>query len=204
MRAATSVGRRPLALLPLLVACACAHVMPRRALLRTAAAGAASLAATPLQPSFAFFESKEQVALTQLATVQPKLKGLIAEVAEVKRKRVRMATDTEDDAYVFRFARSVLDPVADQMTQAAPAVKAGRAAELPGEFSASLDRLYTGCRAKDAAAELDALEAAQNTVSEMLELAKSQKLNVAPKGDDINGYEGATPVLYNKFLFRSG
>ena len=32
--------------------------------------------------------------------------GLIAEVNEVKRKRIKMAADNEDDAYVFRFARA--------------------------------------------------------------------------------------------------
>jgi hypothetical protein len=69
----------PSAFLLLLAAGAGASTVPRRALLR--AAGGASLAAAPL-PSFAFFESAEQLALTSLATVQPKLQGLISEVAE--------------------------------------------------------------------------------------------------------------------------
>ena len=196
---------RPLQL-GLLLLCAApsnaAASVPRRAILRTAV-GAASLAASPL-PSHALFESKEQLALTSLATVQPKLKGLINEVAEVKRKRVKMAADFEDDAYVIRFSRSVLDPATKQIADAAAGVKAERAAALPGEFSASIDALYTACRAHSAADELDALQAAENALSELLELAKSQKYNVAPSGDDINNYEGATGVLYNKFLFRSG
>ena len=49
-----------------------------------------------------------------------------------------------------------------------------------------------------------ALEAADRILSELLTLAKSQKFDTAPRGDDINTYEGATGILYNKFLFRSG
>ena len=51
---------------------AASYSLPRRAVLRAAAG--ASLAASPL-PSFAFFESPEQVALTDLATVQPKVRA---------------------------------------------------------------------------------------------------------------------------------
>ena len=53
--------------------------------------------------------SRAVVSVEALATTQPKLKGRMDEVSEVKRKRVRMAADNEDDAYVFRFARAVLD-----------------------------------------------------------------------------------------------
>jgi hypothetical protein len=114
-----------------------------------------------------------------------------------------MAADFEDDAYVLRFGRAVLDPAEKQMSQAAPGVSAPRATALPREFSDSLAALYTACRANSAGGELDALVSADKAISELLELAKVQKLNVTPRGDDINGYEGATSVLYNKFLFRS-
>ena len=177
--------------------------VPRRAVLHSAFS-AAAISVAPPAPVLAFFESKEQQALTSIATAQPKLKGLINEVAEVKRKRVRMAADNEDDAYVFRFARSVLDPITQQMKDAAPGVKAERAAALPGEFADSIAALNTACRAKSAADELDALTAANNAVTELLELAKSQKFDTKAGGDDINGYDGMSGVLYNKFIFRSG
>jgi len=40
-------------------------------------------------------------------------------------------------------------------------------------------------------------------LSAFLELAAKAKYDVRPR-DDINGYQGSVPVLYNKFLFRSG
>ena len=64
----------------------------RRALLGAAAA-------VPALPAMAIFESQEQLALINLATAQPKLTSLVKEVAEVKRRRIKMAPDYEDDAY---------------------------------------------------------------------------------------------------------
>lgn len=184
------------------VATSAATVQPRRAVLRSAIAAAAVTALPP--PSFAFFESKEQQALTSLATAQPKLKGLIKEVNEVKRKRVRMSADSEDDAYVFRFARSVLDPVTREMAVAAPGIATERAAALPAEFAKSIEALNTACRAKSAEGEVDALVAADNALTELLDLAKGQKFDTKPGNDDINGYDSLTGVIYNPFLFRAG
>jgi hypothetical protein len=120
----------------------------------------------------------------------------------VKRKRAKLPADPEDDAYVFRFARSVLDPVGPGMLQAAPAVPA-RAQELAAEFKAQLGALDAGCRAKSAEAELEALAAAEKALGEFLELAAQKKYDVRPR-EDINGYEGSSGILYNKFIFRSG
>jgi len=156
------------------------------------------------QPARALFESKEQLALVSLATAEPKLRSLIAEVTEVKRRRIKMATDKEDDAYVFRFARAVLDPAAAAMVTAAPALKdEDTRTTLPAQFKESVASLDAACRAYSAADELDALVAAEKALAEFLAQAKAQKYDVRPR-DDINGYEGATGVLYNKFLFRSG
>ena len=151
----------------------------------------------------ALFESPQQLALLQLATAQPKLRGLISEVAEVKRRRIKMATDTEDDAYVFRFARSVLDPQIKSMQQATAVLPSDDATRLLAEYQAQLAALDAGCRAYAAADELDALVGAEKALSEFLELAAKAKYNVKPR-EDINGYEGSTGLLYNKFLFRSG
>ena len=161
----------------------------------------ASAAVAPALPAAALFESEEQVALSSLATASSKLTGLVREVAEVKRKRLRMAPDYEDDAYFFRFARSVLDPAAASIATASK--KIPQAAELPGKFQSSVAAFEDACRAKSADDELASLEAAQAALLELLELAKTQKYNVAPT-DDINAYDGATGILYNKFLFRSG
>ena len=124
----------------------------------------------------------------------PQLRGLIAEVTEVKRKRVKMAADAEDDAYVLRFSRAILDPAAQQMVEAAPGIKSERAAALPGEFATSVSALDAACRAKSAADELTALVSADAALNELLELARKQKFDVAPR-DDINSYEGATGVV---------
>ena len=47
------------------------------------------------------------------------------------------------------------------------------------------------------------MTAAEKALAEFLELAAQKKYNVKPK-EDINGYEGASGLLYNKFIFRSG
>ena len=67
---------------------------------RTALTGSAvGLLAMPTAV-LALFESPEALAMQSMATAQPKLRGLITEVSEVKRRRVKMAVDMEDDAYV--------------------------------------------------------------------------------------------------------
>ena len=167
--------------------------------------GLLALATTAVaaQPAHALFESKEQVALQGLSTAQPKLKSLVAEVSEVKRKRAKMAVDAEDDAYVFRFARAVLDPASKELAIAAPKVNADGAQAVIDDFNGYLKALDAGCRAQDAATELEALVGADKVLSDFLDLAKSKKYDTNGK-DDINGYEGATGILYNKFLFRSG
>jgi len=152
----------------------------------------------------ALFESPAQLAVISLATAQQKLRGLIDEVAEVKRRRIKMAPDLGDDAYVFRFARSVLDPAGNSMTQAAAAIASGQAADdLVNEYKAQIEALDRACRSNEAGDELEALTSAEKALASFLDLAAKAKYDVKPK-DDINSYEGAVPVLYNKFLFRSG
>ena len=114
-----------------------------------------------------------------------------------------MAADLEDDAYVFRFARSVLDPQVKSMQAAAAVLPANTATRLVTEYEASLEALNAGCRAYAAGEELVALENAEKALSEYLELAAQAKYDVRPR-EDINGYEGSSGILYNKFLFRSG
>ena len=138
---------------------------------RAVLAGVAGMTiATPALPALALFESQEQQALVRLATAQPKLKGVITEVAEVKRRRLKNAVDPEDDAYIVRFARSVLDPASKEMLQALPILSAPRAKELPSEFSNSVTELITACRAKTADGELEALVNADKALSEFLQV----------------------------------
>ena len=50
-------------------------------------------------PAAAFFESQEQLAVSAVATAQPKVTSMVAEVAEVARKRAKgVSADFEDDA----------------------------------------------------------------------------------------------------------
>ena len=89
------------------------------------------------------------------------------------------------------------------MFTAASAIKQARAQELPTAFKESVLALNTACRAKAADDELAALKAADAALKEFLELANGQKFDVRPR-DDINAFDGASGILYNKFLFRSG
>ena len=169
---------------------------------RGALLGLSGLVAAPAA-SFALFESPQQQALLGMATAQPKIRGLITEVTDVKRRRVKMAVDTEDDAYVFRFARSVMDPQVASMQKASSAIPGDAAERIKAEYQKAIAALDAGCRANEAESELDALVGADKALTEFLELAKQAKYDVRPR-EDINGYEGSTPILYNKFLFRSG
>lgn len=160
---------------------------------RNAIFGFSSLLATP-QASFALFESQQQLALNSLATAQPKVRSLINEVTEVKRRRVKMAIDTEDDAYVFRFARSVLDPQVNSMEQAAAAIQPDAAARLLREYREQLAALDAGCRSNAADSQLDALGGLDRAISEFLDLASKSKYDVRPR-EDINGCKRA-PALH--------
>jgi hypothetical protein len=151
----------------------------------------------------ALFESAAQSSLSSLANVQPKIKGIITEVTEYDRRRARMNPDPEDDAYVLRFSRIVLAPLAEEMKVAAPALDTARAIALTAELEAGLSKLDLACRDKSSAAELNELKAIDSAIGEFLAMAKSSKFDVKSR-EDINGYSGATPVLYNKFLFRAG
>lgn len=176
--------------------------LSRRAVL----SGALSAAAvSPALQASAFFESSEQKALTRMSTAQTKLADVVSEVANTKRKRVKMATDPDDDAFVFRFARAVLDPVRTDLAEAAPAISQERSEQLLGEFKQQLAALDAAVRKKDAAAELDALEGAQRTIVEALKSSQGGKKKYDLKSvDDINAYEGATSVLYPGLLFQPG
>jgi hypothetical protein len=153
----------------------------------------------------ALFESAAQSSLSSLANVQPKVKGVINEVAEFDRRRARMAADGEDDAYVLRFSRIVLSPVKNDAAVAASELKSERATALASELEGNLARLDLACREKASDKELTELKAIDSLLTEFLAIAKESKQNFDLKSrEDINGYSGATPVLYNKFLFRAG
>ena len=114
-----------------------------------------------------------------------------------------MQADREDDAYVLRFSRSVLQPLSANMAVAAPALQSDRASVLPAELEASVGKLDLACREMASDKELSELKAIDAAIGEFLALAKSSKFDTTSR-EDINGYSGATPLLYNKFLFRAG
>jgi len=153
----------------------------------------------------ALFESAAQSSLSSIANVQPKVKGVITEVTEFDRRRTRMAPDVEDDAYVLRFSRIVIAPLKEDFAVAAPELKSAKATALAGELEGLLSTLDLACREKASDKELNALKAIDSLLTEFLGIAKESKQNFDLKSrEDINGYSGATPVLYNKFLFRAG
>jgi len=49
----------------------------------------------------------------------------------------------------------------------------------------------------------ETMKAIDSAIRDFLALASKAKQDVTTK-DDINGYTGTVPVLYNKFLFRAG
>jgi len=173
-------------------------------------AGAFQALAAPTA-AHAFFESPTQLAVNVVATAQPKVTSMVSEVAEVSRKRKKMAADYEDDAYVIRFARSVLDPASASIAEAAPSLAkalgetdAGAAmTALPAEFKTQLGDLYTACRAQSADDELEKMRALDDAIKTFLASAAKAKQDIKAR-DDINAYNGASGVLYNKFLFRAG
>lgn len=136
---------------------------------------------------------------------------MVAEIAEVARKRKKMNTDIEDDAYVFRFARSVIDPASAKVREAAPALAKALSAsdareqmvDLPEKLTQQVAALDAACRAYSADDELEVIKAIDTSIRDFLALASKAKQDVTSK-DDINGYTGGVPVLYNKFLFRAG
>lgn len=134
-------------------------------------------------PAVAFFESPTQLAVSAVATAQPKLSTVVAEVAEVSRKRKKMVADAEDDAYLIRFSRSVLDPASASMAEAAPSLAKSLPAEdggdlvrsLPSDFQEHLSALYTACRAKSADDQLVELRAMEESIKTFLTLAAKAK-----------------------------
>eukprot|EP00967_Tisochrysis_lutea_P065334 scaffold84970_cov31-Tisochrysis_lutea.AAC.1 len=163
--------------------------------------GTLGLALSPHAAS-AFFESPTQQAVQKLASALPRVESLITEVKEIERLRAKVPANYEDDAYVLRFGRSVLSPLAEPMAEAA-AKMGGDAPSFSASFSEHLAGLDNACKQKDASRERAELEALQASLSGILDLGKGQKYNTQSR-EDINGYSGATGVLYNKFLFRAG
>ena len=205
--------------------------LSRRAL--SLSVGHAFVAAPVVQPSVAhaFFESRAQQLLQPLAAAQPRVAGLLREVAEIDRRRSKMPADYEDDAYVLRFTRSVLDPLVPSMAEVAtslPAVAGTSDARSPPELAAdfkarvaALDvtlatpaelivrRRVVG-EGDDAASreqasdrELEELRGVSRALDEFLALAGRAKFDVSPR-DDINNFSQGASVLYSKWLFRAG
>lgn len=169
---------------------------------RSALFGAtAALASAP--PARAFFESPSQLALQPIASALPRVKSIMEEVTEVNRLRAkRVEPDEADDAYVFRFSQSVLAPLpklADEVVATLPE----DAASLPAALRSHIGALEDACRAKSSERELRELTATADALSSLLAYAKGAKLDTRPT-DRINQWEGASGVLYNKFLFRAG
>jgi len=138
----------------------------------------------------------------KLATVLPRVQSLIKEVAEVERQRAKLPPNNEDDAYVLRFSRSVLEPLAEPMVEAG-AKLGGSAPDLSAAFGVHVAELDAACRAKAADRERKELEEVESSLSGFLELGKRLKYDTTSR-DDINSYSGSTGILYNKFLFRAG
>jgi hypothetical protein len=180
------------------------RVRPSGVIPRRCAIGLLGAAATHPRAASAFFESAAQRAVIAAATAQPKLRSLLDTVEETGRRRVKMAVDPDDDAAVFRFGRAVLDPVTKDLAEAASSLRdPSQGREHAAAFEAAVADLYAACRARDAAAELQAATAAERALTRFLTLAGNEQFDVAPRRD-INAYEGATWLTYPGFLFKAG
>ena len=165
--------------------------LSRRALSHSV--GHAFVAAPVVQPSVAhaFFESRAQQLLQPLAAAQPRVAGLLREVAEIDRRRSKMPADYEDDAYVLRFTRSVLDPLVPSMAEVATSLPAVSGTSDAASREQASDR------------ELEELRGVSRALDEFLALAGRAKFDVSPR-DDINNFSQGASVLYSKWLFRAG
>ena len=121
-----------------------------------------------------------------------------------------MPADYEDDAYVLRFTRSVLDPLVPSMAEVAtslPAVSGTSDArsppELAADFKARVAALDAASREQASDRELEELRGVSRALDEFLALAGRAKFDVSPR-DDINNFSQGASVLYSKWLFRAG
>jgi len=150
----------------------------------------------------AFFESPTERALQSIASSLPRVQSLVKEVSEVQRLRVKLPADPEDDAYVLRFSRAVLQPLNSAFSDATPGLGED-AVELAEAFRTHVSALDQACRDKIVGAEVEELQAVEQALGGMLALGTAKKIQVSPK-EEINTYSGATNFLYNKWLFRAG
>jgi hypothetical protein len=123
------------------------------------------LAAGP--PAHALFESPTQQTVQKLASALPRVQSLVKEVTEIERLRAKIPANYEDDAYVLRFGRSVLLPLAAPMGEAAVKI-GGDAAALSASFGEHLAGLDEACKQKDAARELVELQVHLNRKDEAI------------------------------------
>ena len=178
----------------------------RRSLLRSALAaaggGAAAAAATGggAGSALAFFESPLQLATQSLATGLPKLQGVIRELTELKRLRKKAPIDPEDDAYLFRFSRSVMQPLEMPMAKAV-AQLGDEASALSDSFKVARLAVEAACLERSTEKELDALLEAEAALTGVLAAAKAAKLDTTAR-DDINAFAGTTGFVYNGLFFK--
>jgi len=173
-------------------------VCGRRAAL---AMGGLSAFAVP-RSAHALFESPTQLTVQKLAAALPRVQSLIKEVTDVERLRAKLPANDQDDAYVLRFGRSVLSPLAEPMVEAGVTI-GGDAATISAAFGEHLAGLDVACREKDATREISELNALEESISGFLDLGKRLKYDTESR-EDINGFSGTTGVIYPKFLFRAG
>eukprot|EP00308_Calcidiscus_leptoporus_P017443 CAMPEP_0119379300 /NCGR_PEP_ID=MMETSP1334-20130426/52064_1 /TAXON_ID=127549 /ORGANISM="Calcidiscus leptoporus, Strain RCC1130" /LENGTH=195 /DNA_ID=CAMNT_0007398771 /DNA_START=13 /DNA_END=600 /DNA_ORIENTATION=- len=150
----------------------------------------------------AFFESQTERSLQSLASSLPRVQSLLGEVREVKRLRLKLPADPEDDAYVLRFSRAVLQPLNVAFTDAMPGLGDG-VREYAEAFRDHVSALDQACRDRQADDELNELQGVEQALKGVLALGAAKKIQVSPK-EDINTYSGATNFLYSKWLFRAG
>mmetsp|Transcript_139141 Transcript_139141/g.245879 ORF Transcript_139141/g.245879 Transcript_139141/m.245879 type:complete len:304 (+) Transcript_139141:57-968(+) len=167
---------------------------------RRAMLGLAAL--LPALPAGAVFESKEQNAMTSVASLKLKLPSLISATSELKRKRLSyMAIDTTEDDYRLRFSRFEMEPKIKDFETAAKGLKAENALALSEQFAKYVKAFDFACRRKEVVNQLESLTAIDRTIGEFLVLGKKENFDVK-QVNDLNLYEGLAPFIYNPVLFK--
>lgn len=158
----------------------------------------------PVLPAGALFESKEQLAMTKVASLKPKIAQLLKETAELKRKRLQYATanlDVQEDDYRLRFTRAEIEPQVEQMVTAANGLKSSSAAALPDQFKQQVKKLDYACRRRDIVQQYDALASMDKTLGDFVALGSAEKFDVKAV-NEVNIYNQMAPYIYNPLLFK--
>lgn len=169
---------------------------------RVAISSLAAASALAAQRVHAFFESPAQLAILKISATLPVIEKTLKDVTEWRRRRRKgVAIDPDDDAFLFRFARSELLPLNEMLAKATPTF--GPPFEkLAEDFRVHQLGLEDAARKRDVELEVDELTAIVESIKAMDAIALDAKYTVRTQADKLNAYDATAGFVYPKWLFR--